>query len=159
MEMSDQSGKIKELTILLADDDLDDCLFFAEALEELKMGAKVATVNNGEQLMQLLQSDSSLLPDILFLDLNMPRKNGVSCLEEIKQDDKLSKLPVIILSTSVDRNIADQLYRNGAQHYICKPADFSQLKKVIQQAISLTCFHKLNQVVQPPKEHFFLRAI
>ena len=154
--MSEQSGKLKELNILLADDDMDDCIFFTEALQELEVKARIKTVFNGEQLMLLLRDDASLLPDILFLDLNMPRKNGVACLQEIKQDPKLKELPIIILSTSIDKKMADQLYSSGAHHYISKPANFSELKKLIQQAISLTCYHKRNQISQPPKEQFFL---
>jgi len=143
------------LNIFLADDDLDDCVFFAEALEELGLKAKVTTVHNGEQLMVLLQT-SDAMADILFLDLNMPRKNGVACMEEIKQDEKFKTLPVVILSTSIDKRIADLLYQNGAQHYICKPSEFSILKKIIHQAITLTCYHKHHQISQPPKEQFFL---
>ena len=66
--------------ILLADDDKNDQLLFKEALEELPVTTHLASVENGEQLMQLLNDGKELLPDILFLDLNMPRKNGFTCL-------------------------------------------------------------------------------
>ncbi len=142
-----------ELNIFLADDDKDDCIFFQEALEELQLVVNLTTVHNGEQLMQLLQKRYSQLPDILFLDLNMPRKNGFSCLEEIKRSEQLKQLPVVIYSTSYDKNIADILYRNGAHHYICKPADFSMLKKFIHKAIMLTVGEKNSQ---PSRENFLL---
>lgn len=68
--------------ILLADDDLDDCRFFREALEELPFSTSEKIVTNGEDLMQLLTDKDEKLPDVLFLDLNMPRKNGFQCLGE-----------------------------------------------------------------------------
>ena len=76
--------KLKQMFILLADDDTDDCIFFKEALDELLLPTKLMTVHDGEQLMHLLANESTELPDVLFLDLNMPRKNGFECLEEIK---------------------------------------------------------------------------
>ena len=77
---------LKQLDILLADDDLDDCLFFKDALEDMPAYTKFTAVHDGEQLMQLLTHEKNGLPDILFLDLNMPRKNGFECLTEIRQN-------------------------------------------------------------------------
>ena len=74
------SGK---LHIILADDDRDDHLFFKEAMEELKVAAHITTVENGEELMQLLNEKTNDACHVLFMDLNMPRKNGFECLEEI----------------------------------------------------------------------------
>lgn len=124
--------------ILLADDDLDDCLFFKEALEELELPAKLTTVHNGEQLMQWLQTCEQL-PNILFLDLNMPRKNGFACLKEIKSSPSLKELPVTILSTAFEHEMANQLYTNGAQQCFKKPTDFATFKQIIYNAlISIT---------------------
>lgn len=81
------------MNLLLADDDVDDCLFFKEALEELPINSNFSVVNNGEQLMKFLTDSQTTLPDILFLDLNMPRKNGMECLIEIRQNQKLKTLP------------------------------------------------------------------
>lgn len=122
--------------ILLADDDKEDCLFFQEALEELSISTKVTTVHDGEQLMFMLTEVSFELPHVLFLDLNMPRKNGFTCLVEIKNDVRLKSLPVIIFSTPCEQDVADQLFDCGAYLYICKPTDFSKLKNVISQALS-----------------------
>lgn len=170
------SGKIN---ILLADDDKDDCLIFKEALEELDLNSQLTTVHDGEQLMQLLanlstgQADdrhgnSGELFDVLFLDLNMQRKNGFECLEEIKRSEQLKSLPVIILSTLYDPRIADQLYKSGAQHYISKPTDFSQLKKIVHLAITLTKQSQAERVTlsgvegrttQPSKKDFYIKPI
>jgi len=84
------------LNLLLADDDWDDCALFREALEELPIAAKLNIVHDGVQLMQLLHQNERILPDVLYLDLNMPRKNGFACLAEIKHNKRLSQLPVII---------------------------------------------------------------
>ena len=138
--------------ILLADDDNDDCLLFKDALDELPLSAQLTTVRNGEQLMQLLNTKAQL-PDLLFLDLNMPRKNGFECLSEIKQNEKLKQLPVIIFSTSFEPDIVNLLYKNGAQYYICKPNEYSQLLKVIYHAITITSRGNLSQ---PTKEEFVL---
>lgn len=144
------------INILLADDDKDDCMFFQEAVEELPLQTRLTTVHDGEQLMQLLTNTSNAIFDILFLDLNMPRKNGIECLTEIKSIENLNSLPVIIFSTSHDKTIADLLYNNGAQHYICKPADFSELKRVIQLALTLTLG---KNIPQPTKENFLLNNL
>ena len=125
------------LNILLADDDMDDCLLFNEALEELPVVARLTMVHDGEQLMQWLTDKRNKLPDILFLDINMPRKNGLACLSEIKHNDKLKKLPVIIFSTSFEKEMIDRLYNDAAHYYIRKPTEFSQLKKIIQIALTL----------------------
>jgi len=67
---------LNQLKILLADDDIDDCIFFKEALVELLLSKHLTTVNDGEQLMQLLTNETNVLPHVLFLDLNMPRKKA-----------------------------------------------------------------------------------
>lgn len=145
--------RARVLNILLADDDKDDCLFFKEALEELQFQGKLTIVHDGQQLMKLLINKSDEPFHILFLDINMPRKNGLECLEEIKSNNILKSLPVIILSTSYDEKIAYQLYKKGAQHYICKPGDFSELKKVILHALILVSGKK---TPHPGKNDFLL---
>jgi len=98
-----------KLRLLLADDDTDDCTFFREALEELPLTASLTTVNDGVELMRLLSGELTSFPDMLFLDLNMPRKTGYEILSEIKSNDKLKHLPVIILSTSFEHDIVISL--------------------------------------------------
>jgi CheY-like chemotaxis protein len=126
-----------ELRVLLADDDIDDCLFFKEALEELPLSTHLTIVNDGDQLMKLLLKNTSRLPHVLFLDLNMPRKNGFECLTEIRLNDKLKALPAIVYSTSSEQDVIDRLYQNGAQHFIRKPFNFLQFKRVIHYSLTL----------------------
>jgi CheY-like chemotaxis protein len=142
------------LNILLADDDLDDCLFFKEAVEELSLPTQLSTMHDGEQLMQHLHNEINKLPDVLFLDLNMPRKNGFECLSEIKLNQKLHQLPVIIFSTSFEQEVVNLLFKNGAQYFIRKPSEFLQFKKIIHQT-----FHTLiipENITQPSRENFVL---
>lgn len=150
---------IKHLDILLADDDTDDCLFFEEALLELPLSTKLTAVHDGEQLMQLLNNDKKL-PHILFLDLNMPRKNGFECLAEIKQHKKLHDLPVVIFSTSLEKEVVNMLYDNGAQYFIRKPSEFAQFQKIIFHVLTLVTQYLLDgepgNIPQPEKEHFVL---
>ena len=144
---------LKQLNILLADDDIDDCEFFKEALEELTISTDLTAVHDGEQLMQLLTNATNELPDILFLDLNMPRKNGFECLTEIKLSEKLQELPVIIFSTSFEQEVVNLLFKNGAQHFIRKPSEFSQFKKIIQQSLTIIAQGNITQTTQ---ENFVL---
>lgn len=142
------------IDILLADDDKDDCMFFQDALEELALATSLTIVHDGEQLMQHLSSTSNL-PLVLFLDLNMPRKNGFECLSEIKQHAVFKSLPVIIYSTSYDKDKANQLYNTGANYYICKPSNFEELKTVVKRCITLV---RQNDV-KPTKENFCINKI
>ena len=139
------------IKVLLADDDKDDCLFFEDALTELKLPVILKTVHDGEQVLKHLHAVSPKLPDILFLDLNMPRKNGFECLMEIKKHSTLNKVPVIIYSTTYNEEKANQLYDSGAHYFICKPPDFEELKKVIQSALLL-----VQENCKPTLENFFI---
>lgn len=127
----------ENINILLADDDKADCLLFKDALAELPVSALLTIVHNGEQLIGEITNNGSKLPDVLFLDLNMPRKNGFAALGEIKRNTDLQNLPVIVFSTASDLDTVKNVYRNAAHYYICKPSDFSQLKKVIYEALTL----------------------
>lgn len=143
------------INLLLADDDSDDRLFFREALDELPISVLFSSVHDGEQLMNFLNQNPNQLPSVLFLDLNMPRKNGFECLAEIKKDSGLKDLPVVVFSTSFDIETINTLYESGAQYYIRKPAEFSKLKKVINDAIQLSV--RLD-ALRPTLENFILQA-
>lgn len=147
---------LKPRHILLADDDKDDQLLFKEALEELSLSTNLVVVQNGELLMQKLNDENEQLPDILFLDLNMPRKNGFTCLSEIKRTEKLKHLPVIIFTTSYEPEIVNLFYKKGAQFFIRKPNNFEELKKVIYKALTLT---GQKDISQPSRDNFVLSPL
>ncbi len=126
-----------KLHLLLADDDLDDCEFFQDALKYIDHPVNLSVVNNGVELMDFLLSERAVHPDVLFLDLNMPKKSGLQCLAEIKSSDTLSHIPIIIFSTSLDKTVVKDMFNLGANHYIQKPGQFSSLKMVLKKAITL----------------------
>ena len=125
----------KQLHILLADDDDDDCNFFKKALGELPVSTSLTTVHDGEQLTKYLAQQTDRLPDAIFLDLSMPRKTGFECLTEMKQNVWQRDIPVFVFSTSFtrdlnyERNLIGTLHNLGALDIIRKPGDFEQLKK------------------------------
>ncbi|MBJ7882105.1 response regulator [Gelidibacter salicanalis] len=143
-----------KLHLLLADDDIDDCDFFKEATDEISDACNLSIVHNGVELMNFLSSENADLPNLIFLDLNMPRKSGMECLAEIKSSDQLSQIPIIIYSTSLDHTVVSELYQMGALHYIQKPAEFSSIKTVIEKALLL-----FNANVTPTcsREHFIIQ--
>ena len=123
--------------IILADDDEDDRLFFTDAFDELKITTKVQTCNDGVELMEYLNKDDSVLPNVLFLDLNMPMKNGIECLHEIKADKRFDDIIIAIYSTSSSEEHIEETFICGANIYIKKPSDFSELKRVLSYVVTL----------------------
>lgn len=140
--------------ITLADDDEDDRLFFTDAFSELKINTKVNTFNDGVELMDYLHNPESVLPNILFLDLNMPRKNGVECLLEIKQNDRFNDIAIAIYSTSSSDEHIEETFVNGANIYIKKPNDFNTLKKILSEVITLNWQYHTSGL---NKDNFLLR--
>lgn len=125
------------LHVLLADDDEDDRTFFKEALQEIKVKTVVTLVNDGLQLMNYLNQPGNKLPNVIFLDLNMPVKSGLECLREIRKNKRLRDLAIAIYSTSSSDENIEEAFVQGANIYIKKPSDFSMLKNVLEQVINL----------------------
>jgi CheY-like chemotaxis protein len=126
------------LHIVIADDDESDCMNFTDALQELRIKTTVHTLKDGIELMHYLEDETMPLPGLLFLDLNMPRKNGLECLKEIRKSEKLRMISVAIYSTSSSEKDIEETFIQGANVYIKKPNDFGKLKqalgKIIEQA-------------------------
>jgi CheY-like chemotaxis protein len=121
--------------ILLIDDDLDDQFFFKEIVQSINPTLNCDTTTNAKIALDELKVSASL-PDIIFIDLNMPIMNGFDFLVEIKKEDKLTKIPVGIISTSnimSEKELAKEL---GARFFITKPNDFNILRKKLQQILS-----------------------
>ena len=143
------------LRILLADDDEVDRMLFKDAFKELKIKSIVHTVNNGTQLMDYLTKKDAALPYLIFLDLNMPRKNGLECLKEIRSNEKFKEISIAIYSTSASENDIEETFRNGANVYIKKPGDFNILKQLLAKVISAA---DLYQGASFNIENFLLRV-
>ncbi|WP_431137097.1 response regulator [Psychroserpens mesophilus] len=125
------------IRIALADDDEDDRMFFTESFDELKIKSKVSTFNDGVQLMNYLNQEDSVLPNILFLDLNMPKKSGLECLKEIKANSRFNDIAIAIYSTSASEEDIENTFVQGANIYIKKPNDFNVLKKVLSEVVTI----------------------
>ncbi len=142
------------LHILLADDDESDRLIFREAFAALKIKTIVSTVNNGVQLMERLNSEDNRLPHLIFLDLNMPRKNGLECLKEIKGNERLKDISIAIYSTSDNEKDIEETFLQGANVYITKPDNFNTLKKVLEKAVVSAYQYEDQSMI---RENFLLR--
>jgi CheY-like chemotaxis protein len=127
--------------IFLAEDDSDDLFFFQRALAEIPHPTILTRAKDGVELIDIL-TDLVMLPDIIFLDINMPRKNGFQCLLEIKANPKFAKVPVIAFSTSDGNEIIRSMFNSGASAYIIKPNEFSKWSTVIHKALSIDWMEK-----------------
>lgn len=145
----------KQLHLLLAGDDEEDRFLFGTILNTLCIAARSTFVENGEKLIQVLDKNMEHLPDVLFLDLNIPGKNGSECLWEIKNNINLKDLPVIVYSTHLNEDVADVLYNNGAHYYIRK-TDILDLKKALPWILNLLDRQKF---IQPSREKFIFSMI
>lgn len=132
-------GRRKTVTILMADDDEDDCMLAREALAESRLANDLHFVSDGEELMDYLyrrgkyaQESNSPRPGLILLDLNMPRKDGREALSEIKADPILRKIPVVVLTTSKAEEDIYRSYDLGANSFITKPVTFGSLVEVMK---------------------------
>ena len=125
---------ISELTrnVLIAEDDDDDFEIFSEAMQQLSITIIVSRAENGDILIKLL---SEKHPDMLFLDLNMPRMNGKQCLREIRNLQYLNGIPVVIYSTSSERRDMEETKALGAAAFITKPPGISELIRRLQDIL------------------------
>jgi len=128
---------LKPLLIYLADDDQDDRLLFKEALDEIDVAIAIEDFDNGVTLMDNLLNKNKPLPDLIYLDLNMPLMNGEECLHDIKNEPELSQIPIIIYSTYVDQAGAASLQLKGADLYLQKPDSFNKLKNLLRKSLDL----------------------
>jgi len=124
------------MTILYADDDHDDRELMSEALNEVDPSITCVTVKDGQMMMEVLQ-DETPLPDYIFLDVNMPVKDGKQSLVELKKDERLRDIPVIICSTTADKKEIDELYDLGASSFIHKPNNFTDLCSTLNIFVKL----------------------
>jgi len=125
--------------ILIADDDPDDRLLIKEALEEANLHNPIHFVEDGIELLDYLKREKKYrdlagtsLPGLVLLDLNMPRKNGIEALQEIKQDPRLRAIPVVVFTTSKAEEDILRAYRLGVNSFITKPINFQGLLETVE---------------------------
>ena len=127
---------VKSKNIFLVDDDADDQLFFTEALREIDSNISCTIANNGREALEHLRQ-LTLLPEILFLDLNMPFMNGYECLSQLKNEIHLSRIPVVIFTTSNDPKDAEITHQLGAEVFLSKPPEFKLLRQKLERILTI----------------------
>ena len=142
----------KSTHILFSDDDTDDALLFTQAADLMTTSILLSFAEDGEQLMRYLSRET--LPDLIFLDLNMPVKNGIECLEEIRSDKNLDYLPVIIYTTSDNPKDIETCFSLRAKLYVVKPTSFESIIKTLKKIINMDFTHQSF----PPRENFLLQS-
>lgn len=126
-----------KISILIADDDEDDREFFTEVVREIDPVIEVVVAASGEKLMRTLTVPDAPLPDILFLDLNMPGKDGKQCLHEIRSHSGLKNIPVVIYSTSALLQDIKDTHFQGANLYLRKPDSYNSAITLIKKVFSM----------------------
>lgn len=118
--------------ILIADDDKDDFYILQEAAQKICENLKISYAANWLEVWRFV---IKTLPDVLFLDLNMPVKNGLECLQLLRDDRKYDGIAIIIYSTSTSRNDIDRAYKNGASYFIVKPDAIEDVANMIKKFV------------------------
>jgi len=126
----------KPLEVLLVEDDEDDVLLTQEALKDSKVIVSMAVAPDGDDALKRLRRqppfEDAPIPDLILLDLNLPRVSGREVLKELKADPVLKKIPVVVLTTSAADTDILKCYDLGANCYITKPVDFEQFQRIIK---------------------------
>lgn len=125
----------KSVEVLLVEDNPGDVRLIQEVFKEAKIKNVLHVARDGEEAMKMLRLEGenpTRIPDLILLDLNLPKKDGRSVLKEIKKDDKLKCIPVVVLTSSIRDEDLIETYKNNANCYIAKPVDLDQLIKVVQ---------------------------
>lgn len=138
-----------KLHVVLADDDTDDSFIFNAAVEQAKLPVSLTITENGLELLNYLDSEKH--PDIIFLDINMPLTNGIECLQTIRSNNKFNHVPVVMYSTTNNKQNVEACYNAGANLFIVKPNTFEEINKMVRTICSADWV--TNSHV-PPKEEF-----
>jgi DNA-binding response OmpR family regulator len=132
-------------TIIIADDDMDDSLFLVEALRTLHLELIIINVPNGQRLIDVL---GSISPRLIFMDINMPKKNGFDALKEIRSNKILDQPIVIMCSTSGAQNEIKMSQEFGADLYLKKPNDLKNLNKMVEDVFRMDWGNKEKKLLK-----------
>ena len=124
------------LKTFLIDDDTDDQEIFSFVMQEVYNPAQCFFANDGVQAIEKIKGDTLFIPDLIFIDINMPKINGVQCLAEIKKVSRLKNVPAYMYSTSAETEIVEECKRLGATDFIKKHTDITELKEELIRIIS-----------------------
>ena len=120
------------MRILLVEDDQVDALTIKRALKEINVTNPLTIVNNGEEALEYLRNENNPTPGIILLDLNMPKMNGIEFLNIAKMDDKLKRIPVVVLTTSMEEQDKLDSFNMSVAGYMIKPVDYRQFADVVK---------------------------
>ena len=126
----------KKIQLLLVDDDEDDRELYAEVIKEINAEIDIQLLSNEKELTHYLSQPETTLPDLIFLDINMPGKNGVEILEDLKANKKYKHIPVVMCTTSSYSHLIEKCKILGAYAYICKPNTMSIIREVLREILS-----------------------
>lgn len=137
MSSNDSANSTRLIEILMVEDNPGDVRLTREAMREGKIGNRLSVVGDGVEALEFLRRQDRFAdaarPDLILLDLNLPKKDGREVLAEIKSDPALRTIPVVVLTTSHADEDVVRAYNLHANCYITKPVDFNQFMKVVQQ--------------------------
>lgn len=129
------------IIIFLADDDADDRFLFESALREVSKESQLITADCADDLLHLLGKHIDP-PNLIMLDINMPGKNGLECLLELRREERFASTPIAMFSTSIENSYVQLASKTGADYFIKKPSSYSNLKKVIQFCLKINSRRK-----------------
>jgi DNA-binding response OmpR family regulator len=152
---TDLTNSVKQfLNVSLGDDDEDDRQFFREAIEDICIDTKLSLFEDGDKLMDYLNHPKTILPDVIFLDFNMPVKNGMQCLREIRSSTIMDNVFIAIFSTSCSEKDIEDTFINGSNIYLNKPNSFGRLRESIEKVLNIGSQYNISH---PNRDNYLLR--
>ncbi|WP_397364614.1 response regulator [Olleya sp. R77988] len=136
---------VKKLKILLIEDDMIEIMKLNRTISTLKLDHKIIEANNGEEALKILEEKDSL-PNIILLDLNMPKINGIEFLNILKNDEILKYIPTIILTTSNNQKDLLECYKTGVAGYVIKPLKYEEYVSKIEKLLAYWSINELIKV-------------
>ncbi|GAA4811488.1 response regulator [Litoribaculum gwangyangense] len=137
--------EMKNLNILLIEDDMIEVMKLNRAVSSLKLEHKIIEANNGEEALRILQNKKNL-PDIILLDLNMPKINGIEFLNILKKDEVLRYIPTIVLTTSSNQKDLLECYEIGIAGYVLKPLRYEDYISKIEKLLAYWSINELKKI-------------
>ncbi|MFZ4931146.1 response regulator [Chryseobacterium sp. Mn2064] len=143
------------LNVIVADNDENTLIFFKNILKELKISIKVQCFSNGKGLMEYLNNDDAVVPELVFIRYTIPGKDSMECLDEIQSNLKFSKMVTAIFSDPIPESEIEDIFVRGANIYMRKPESFETLKKVLSEIITINWQYYTSGL---NKENFILKV-
>jgi CheY-like chemotaxis protein len=127
----------KPLKIVLAEDDVDDQEIFNDALLQIDIPFELTILEDGQKLLEKLRSEDIKDVDLIVLDQNMPKRNGIECLRELRKDENYKDIHCVILTTTSNEDLIQEAYKAGVNQFFTKPHNFKDYVKVIRQLVGM----------------------